>query len=136
AGNRAVLRLLLVLEEPPGVELVQRPAQRVIQFGLRREVLARLDLLLEIAVAAAETAHRPGLQRRTVFLLYPTRPVFSSATPKTRCINFCAFSGCAILAVMSDWIQQAKVRGFAAPLRILLDVLEPLGPLGAQVLYV
>ncbi|HLV37444.1 MAG TPA: hypothetical protein VKY59_20160 [Spirillospora sp.] len=37
---------------------------------------------------------------------------------------------------MSDWIQQAKVRGFAAPLRILLDVLEPLGPLGAQVLYV
>ncbi|MBZ0300392.1 MAG: hypothetical protein K8J31_11645 [Anaerolineae bacterium] len=37
---------------------------------------------------------------------------------------------------MSDWIQQVKTRGLAAPLRVLLDVLEPLGPLGAQVLYV
>jgi hypothetical protein len=37
---------------------------------------------------------------------------------------------------MNDWIKQAKLRGLANPLRVLLDVLEPLGPLGAQLLYV
>lgn len=35
-----------------------------------------------------------------------------------------------------NWIEQAKVRGLAQPLRIMLDVLEPLGPLGAQLLWV
>ena len=35
-----------------------------------------------------------------------------------------------------DWIQQVKARGLAVPLRVLLDVLEPLGPVGAQFLYV
>lgn len=28
------------------------------------------------------------------------------------------------------------MRGLANPLRVLLDVLEPLGPLGAQMLYI
>ena len=37
---------------------------------------------------------------------------------------------------MNDWIKQAKLRGLANPLRVLLDVLEPLGPLGAQMLYI
>jgi hypothetical protein len=37
---------------------------------------------------------------------------------------------------MSDWIAQIKARGLAQPLRVLLDVLEPLGPLGAQMLYI
>lgn len=37
---------------------------------------------------------------------------------------------------MNDWIKQAKSRGLTDPLRLLLDVLEPLGPLGAQLLYV
>jgi hypothetical protein len=35
-----------------------------------------------------------------------------------------------------DWIQQVKAHGLTVPLRVLLDVLEPLGPVGAQVLYV
>jgi hypothetical protein len=37
---------------------------------------------------------------------------------------------------MNDWIKQIKARGLAYPLRVLLDVLEPLGPLGAQMLYI
>lgn len=37
---------------------------------------------------------------------------------------------------MNDWIKRAKARGLANPLRVLLDVLEPLGPLGAQMLYI
>ena len=53
-------------------------------------------------------------------------------------LEFRAFSGCAILSIMAEqeWIQQVKARGLAAPLRLLLDALEPLGPLGAQLLYV
>ena len=35
-----------------------------------------------------------------------------------------------------DWIEQAKAHGFAQPLRLALDVLEPLGPVGAQLLWV
>ena len=35
-----------------------------------------------------------------------------------------------------DWVQQAKARGLAVPLRVLLDALEPLGPVGAQLLYI
>ena len=37
---------------------------------------------------------------------------------------------------MDDWIRQAKARGLAGPLSVLLDVLEPLGPLGAQMLWI
>jgi hypothetical protein len=36
---------------------------------------------------------------------------------------------------MEAWIQQVRARGLAGPLRLLLDVLEPLGPLGAQLLW-
>ena len=52
--------------------------------------------------------------------------------------EFRALNGCAILSSMAeqDWIQQVKARGLATPLRVLLDVLEPLGPVGAQLLYV
>jgi len=35
-----------------------------------------------------------------------------------------------------DWIEQAKARGLAQPLCIALDALEPLGPVGAQLLWV
>jgi hypothetical protein len=35
-----------------------------------------------------------------------------------------------------EWVQQAKVRGLGNALGIALDVLEPLGPLGAQLLWV
>ena len=35
-----------------------------------------------------------------------------------------------------NWIEQAKANGLAQPLRIALDVLEPLGPVGAQMLWV
>lgn len=34
------------------------------------------------------------------------------------------------------WVEQAKKRGLTGALRLTLDLLEPLGPLGAQVLYV
>ncbi len=34
------------------------------------------------------------------------------------------------------WIQQVKRRGLAVPLTTVLDVLEPLGPLGAQLLWI
>ncbi len=36
----------------------------------------------------------------------------------------------------SDWIQQAKSRGLEGALRLTLDALEPLGPLGAQLIWV
>lgn len=35
----------------------------------------------------------------------------------------------------SRWIEQARARGLDGPLRVALDVLAPLGPLGAQVLW-
>lgn len=34
------------------------------------------------------------------------------------------------------WIQQVRQRGLTAPLSTALDVLEPLGPLGAQLLWI
>lgn len=37
---------------------------------------------------------------------------------------------------MSDWIEQVKRRGLVTPVRVLLDIVEPLGPLGAQILWV
>lgn len=58
-----------------------------------------------------------------------------SLTGNQRCVHFCALGGCAILAHMNDWIGQIKARGLAVPVRVLLDMLEPLGPLGAQVLW-
>jgi hypothetical protein len=35
-----------------------------------------------------------------------------------------------------EWIRAAKARGLGGPLGLLLDALRPLGPLGAQLLYV
>lgn len=35
-----------------------------------------------------------------------------------------------------DWMHEAKKRGLGRGLSILLDVLEPFGPLGAQILWV
>ena len=35
-----------------------------------------------------------------------------------------------------EWIQQVKARGLGDALSTALDVLEPLGPLGAQALWV
>lgn len=35
-----------------------------------------------------------------------------------------------------EWVEQAKARGLGHALSVALDVLEPLGPLGAQVLWV
>jgi hypothetical protein len=35
-----------------------------------------------------------------------------------------------------EWIKQAQARGLDSVLGVALDVLEPLGPLGAQVLWV
>lgn len=34
-----------------------------------------------------------------------------------------------------DWVQQARARGLTGALQLALDVLEPLGPLGAQVIW-
>jgi hypothetical protein len=36
----------------------------------------------------------------------------------------------------ADWIQQAKSRGFGGALRLMLDALEPVGPLAAQLIWV
>lgn len=35
-----------------------------------------------------------------------------------------------------NWIQEVNRRGLAGPVRMALDVLEPLGPVGAQLLWV
>lgn len=45
---------------------------------------------------------------------------------------------CVILAFMThqDWIGQIKARGWGNAFSALLDVIEPLGPLGAQLLWV
>ncbi len=37
---------------------------------------------------------------------------------------------------MNEWIQRARARGWGVPLRLALDALEPLGPLGAQLVWV
>jgi hypothetical protein len=52
-------------------------------------------------------------------------------------VKFRALSGCAILPRMEkDWIEQIKLRGMSNMLNLAFDVLEPVGPLAAQVLYV
>lgn len=35
-----------------------------------------------------------------------------------------------------DWITAVKARGLGDALRLALDIIEPLGPLGAQMLYI
>lgn len=35
----------------------------------------------------------------------------------------------------NEWIKQAKARGLGQAIGTLLDVLEPIGPLGAQLLW-
>ncbi len=35
-----------------------------------------------------------------------------------------------------DWIRELQARGLGGPLRLLLDVIEPLGVPGAQLLWV
>ncbi|MEO8608569.1 MAG: hypothetical protein ABI690_11835 [Chloroflexota bacterium] len=35
-----------------------------------------------------------------------------------------------------EWVEQARARGLGNALSVALDVLEPLGPLGAQLLWV
>lgn len=35
-----------------------------------------------------------------------------------------------------DWTQRARERGLLGAVHLMLDVLEPLGPLGAQLLWV
>lgn len=37
---------------------------------------------------------------------------------------------------LADWIERIKARGLGNWLALALDVLEPLGPLGAQVVWV
>jgi hypothetical protein len=36
----------------------------------------------------------------------------------------------------NDWIQTVKARGLGWAFSVLLDALEPLGPLGAQILWI
>jgi hypothetical protein len=35
-----------------------------------------------------------------------------------------------------EWVQQVRARGLSGALGVALDVIEPFGPLGAQVLWV
>ena len=35
-----------------------------------------------------------------------------------------------------NWVEAVRLRGWTGAARMLLDVLEPVGPLGAQVLWV
>jgi len=35
-----------------------------------------------------------------------------------------------------DWVRELQARGLGGPLRLLLDVIEPLGVPGAQLLWV
>jgi hypothetical protein len=35
-----------------------------------------------------------------------------------------------------DWIKQIKARGLGGAFGVLLDIIEPMGPLGAQILWV
>ncbi|MEL7235651.1 MAG: hypothetical protein AAGK74_14205 [Chloroflexota bacterium] len=36
----------------------------------------------------------------------------------------------------TDWIDRVQANGWETPLRLALDVMEPLGPFGAQVMWV
>jgi hypothetical protein len=38
--------------------------------------------------------------------------------------------------VEPNWVKQIKVRGLGGAFGVFLDILEPLGPLGAQLLWV
>jgi hypothetical protein len=38
--------------------------------------------------------------------------------------------------IESGWIKQIKARGLDGVFGVLLDIIEPLGPLGAQILWV
>jgi hypothetical protein len=40
------------------------------------------------------------------------------------------------MAAYDEWVQQAKARGLGHFLSTALDVLEPLGPLGAQAVWI
>ena len=53
-------------------------------------------------------------------------------------VEFRAFQPCVILAIMteSDWIKQIKAHGLGGTFAVFLDIIEPLGPLGAQILWV
>ncbi len=51
----------------------------------------------------------------------------------------CGKHACAILRLMDNgqnWVAEVKARGWARAISLLLDAVEPLGALGAQVLYV
>lgn len=39
-------------------------------------------------------------------------------------------------AVVPDWLREMQSRGWDAPLRLFLDVAEPVGPLAAQLFWV
>lgn len=39
-------------------------------------------------------------------------------------------------AMTDDWIEQIKARGLANAVTFALDALEPLGPLGAQMIWI
>lgn len=35
----------------------------------------------------------------------------------------------------NGWVDRVRAKGLSGPLRVALDVLEPLGPLGAQLIW-
>ena len=35
-----------------------------------------------------------------------------------------------------EWVEAVRLRGWSGAARVLLDVLEPVGPLGAQILWI
>lgn len=57
-------------------------------------------------------------------------------------IGFVQFQPCAILNLMKDyserpaWAQSIHAHGLDGALHVVLDVLEPLGPLGAQLVWI
>jgi hypothetical protein len=75
-------------------------------------------------------------------LAEPFRKKKQYLIPKFDRVEFRVLKGCVILRSMmqsdenSDWIIRAKARGFDGALAMLCDALAPLGPLGAQILWV
>lgn len=76
---------------------------------------------------------------------FPTLPRYENPHLKQNCpgIEFRAFTPCVILAIMErdstpppEWIRQARACGLGHALGVALDVLAPLGPLGAQMVWV
>ena len=49
--------------------------------------------------------------------------------------KFRALNGCVILPCM-QWIEQVKSRDLGDAVSLMLDILEPVGPISAQVLWV